>query len=106
MLGVQTCALPDRKSTRLNSSHTLISYAVFCLKKNHDIDDDLGVARRIGLGGAGDGRCSSPHFPFLFVLLWEPRPACALFSSRVFFFLKDGRPPKISPFPQTAPLPT
>src|SRR3954449_11825120 len=54
--GVQTCALPihtselqshshlvcrllefrrvDRKSTRLNSSHTLISYAVFCFKKN------------------------------------------------------------------------
>src|SRR5947207_11554779 len=26
-------ALLDRKSTRLNSSHTVISYAVFCLKK-------------------------------------------------------------------------
>src|SRR5436190_18487099 len=26
-------APPDRKSTRLNSSHTVISYAVFCLKK-------------------------------------------------------------------------
>src|SRR3954462_16040376 len=26
---------PDRKSTRLNSSHTIISYAVFCLKKKH-----------------------------------------------------------------------
>src|SRR5438132_9599518 len=25
--------LSDRKSTRLNSSHTVISYAVFCLKK-------------------------------------------------------------------------
>src|SRR2546430_13316366 len=25
----------DRKSTRLNSSHSQISYAVFCLKKNH-----------------------------------------------------------------------
>src|SRR5260221_13151785 len=25
--------LGDRKSTRLNSSHTVISYAVFCLKK-------------------------------------------------------------------------
>src|ERR1041385_9470823 len=25
---------PDRKSTRLNSSHGYISYAVFCLKKN------------------------------------------------------------------------
>src|SRR5436190_15140316 len=27
----ETCR--DRKSTRLNSSHTVISYAVFCLKK-------------------------------------------------------------------------
>src|SRR5260221_7589674 len=26
-------AMLDRKSTRLNSSHTVISYAVFCLKK-------------------------------------------------------------------------
>src|SRR5256884_6265255 len=26
-------AIPDRKSTRLNSSHGYISYAVFCLKK-------------------------------------------------------------------------
>src|SRR5687768_18270670 len=27
--------LPDRKSTRLNSSHGYISYAVFCLKKKN-----------------------------------------------------------------------
>src|SRR5205807_6297750 len=27
----------DRKSTRLNSSHLVISYAVFCLKKKKDI---------------------------------------------------------------------
>src|SRR5256885_14977329 len=27
------CAPTDRKSTRLNSSHLVISYAVFCLKK-------------------------------------------------------------------------
>src|SRR5437868_11977181 len=27
------CAARDRKSTRLNSSHVSISYAVFCLKK-------------------------------------------------------------------------
>src|SRR5437588_1301814 len=26
----------DRKSTRLNSSHTVISYAVFCLKKKNE----------------------------------------------------------------------
>src|SRR5258708_18189992 len=28
----------DRKSTRLNSSHQIISYAVFCLKKNKEIN--------------------------------------------------------------------
>src|SRR5260221_3881127 len=32
--------LADRKSTRLNSSHTVISYAVFCLKKKKT-DDTL-----------------------------------------------------------------
>src|SRR5699024_12352841 len=31
--GEQTRRLRDRKSTRLNSSHVSISYAVFCLKK-------------------------------------------------------------------------
>src|SRR5437762_4768932 len=30
---VRRCASADRKSTRLNSSHRCISYAVFCLKK-------------------------------------------------------------------------
>src|SRR5260221_2802583 len=29
---------PDRKSTRLNSSHTVISYAVFCLKKKKNVN--------------------------------------------------------------------
>src|SRR2546430_10561339 len=29
--------VPDRKSTRLNSSHSQISYAVFCLKKKNNI---------------------------------------------------------------------
>src|SRR5260221_9980216 len=29
-------AAGDRKSTRLNSSHTVISYAVFCLKKKNE----------------------------------------------------------------------
>src|SRR3712207_9014643 len=30
---------PDRKSTRLNSSHANISYAVFCLKKKKNSGD-------------------------------------------------------------------
>src|SRR5436190_18233567 len=31
----------DRKSTRLNSSHTVISYAVFCLKKKKKFNHNL-----------------------------------------------------------------
>src|SRR5438034_7809071 len=33
----------DRKSTRLNSSHTVISYAVFCLKKKKKHKNDINV---------------------------------------------------------------
>src|SRR2546427_5281437 len=33
VFGLRVGALTDRKSTRLNSSHSQISYAVFCLKK-------------------------------------------------------------------------
>src|SRR5690606_40742841 len=47
-LGVRTTAqldeaiatLRDRKSTRLNSSHVKISYAVFCLKKKKSVRPD------------------------------------------------------------------
>src|SRR2546426_347626 len=38
-------ALEDRKSTRLNSSHLVISYAVFCLKKKKRHNNSTGVAR-------------------------------------------------------------
>src|SRR3712207_7002927 len=40
-LGVQATVfyLADRKSTRLNSSHANISYAVFCLKKKKNHND-------------------------------------------------------------------
>src|SRR2546426_3913117 len=34
-------ARPDRKSTRLNSSHLVISYAVFCLKKKKKTSQPL-----------------------------------------------------------------
>src|SRR2546426_2233267 len=34
---------PDRKSTRLNSSHLVISYAVFCLKKKKKRVNNLKI---------------------------------------------------------------
>src|SRR5205085_12299629 len=42
-------ALRDRKSTRLNSSHSQISYAVFCLKKKKK--KHLVIERLLTIGG-------------------------------------------------------
>src|SRR5436309_4590891 len=44
-------ARTDRKSTRLNSSHVKISYAVFCLKKKKQVEvdrDSRHIRRRHG----------------------------------------------------------
>src|SRR2546426_5016860 len=38
---VYSPARRDRKSTRLNSSHLVISYAVFCLKKKKEVHEHL-----------------------------------------------------------------
>src|SRR3712207_8081155 len=40
-VGGNTDRLADRKSTRLNSSHANISYAVFCLKKKNKMTQSL-----------------------------------------------------------------
>src|SRR5260221_1498443 len=37
----------DRKSTRLNSSHTVISYAVFCLKKKNTNTHSTDPSHRV-----------------------------------------------------------
>src|SRR6476620_12014179 len=48
---------PDRTSTRLNSSHAHISYAVFCLKKKKTGEKGLPDAQQSGVVNAvtGDG---------------------------------------------------
>src|SRR5437588_7473487 len=51
LIGVVVLAL-DRKSTRLNSSHTVISYAVFCLKKKITINK-LATATAFGDDAGG-----------------------------------------------------
>src|SRR2546427_3494651 len=42
-----TRALRDRKSTRLNSSHSQISYAVFCLKKKNELQSQSNIVCRL-----------------------------------------------------------
>src|SRR5437764_9782539 len=44
----------DRKSTRLNSSHRCISYAVFCLKKKKITKEDFGKGKYLVLGSVDD----------------------------------------------------
>src|SRR5688572_31353696 len=39
------CFLGDRKSTRLNSSHSQISYAVFCLKKKKTLENNFIISK-------------------------------------------------------------
>src|SRR5207249_9593914 len=48
-------AVQDRKSTRLNSSHVSISYAVFCLKKKKNLHTDSLIFLTLDL-------CSLCHY--------------------------------------------
>src|SRR5476649_556635 len=81
----------DRKSTRLNSSHTVISYAVFCLKKKNvveDAHDDRTIADR------DFSRLSLYFFrQFAFILI--------ILVFLFFFFLMIRRPPRSTLFPYT-----
>src|SRR5207253_5288427 len=60
----RTCEKRDRKSTRLNSSHVAISYAVFCLKKKKtikiaDIDSTQESTEVATLHHSRDASCAS-----------------------------------------------
>src|ERR1022692_2248010 len=90
----------DRKSTRLNSSHLVISYAVFCLKKNKtEMSVECLPASRaselIGKNGRVAGRRC----------LVTPTKQCATHlslcpgRSYFFFFLINRAPPQITIFP-------
>src|SRR5271170_633477 len=73
-------ATADRKSTRLNSSHEWISYAVFCLKKKKKTSPGRMV-----------------EIPRLSVLKAPPWKAASFF----LFFLMIRRPPRSTLFPYT-----
>src|ERR1039457_7094345 len=84
---------PDRKSTRLNSSHLVISYAVFCLKKKHQ----TRVAAPHGALETPRHDCARPAPRTLAPSTASARrrvlPASVWFSVVFFFFLKAGPPP-------------
>src|SRR3954462_5618928 len=86
----QTCAL-DRKSTRLNSSHTIISYAVFYLKKKTKPEiDDAHEGRYMWHSWMTTRPSLLTALPC--TTLTSPTPCCRCFSSPLsaFFFNKTA----------------
>src|SRR3954463_12424508 len=73
----------DRKSTRLNSSHTIISYAVFCFKKERRVQR-VEAGREQDDRGKGDHYLADDH-------AHVPQHVEDL-SYPVFFLLQPGRP--------------
>src|SRR6266581_3018117 len=90
----------DRKSTRLNSSHPSISYAVFCLKKKNDnaVRSNEATTYDVGL---------CPRYGFhSYLLRRRSRHPCACrlhlgAGDYRFFFLMILRPPRSTLFPYT-----
>src|SRR5215217_1929171 len=88
----------DRKSTRLNSSHANISYAVFCLKKKNKIQEQneqqkkhckkTQILRHQAAIVSGLSKVTDDTWSYGFDLL-------------VFFFLMIRRPPRSTLFPYT-----
>src|SRR3712207_6922989 len=62
----------DRKSTRLNSSHANISYAVFCLKKKHEDTRIEAVCGAVVLEEAARLEEQKPEFQLLHYLVRRP----------------------------------
>src|SRR6266496_3623414 len=87
----------DRKSTRLNSSHVEISYAVFCLKKKNFVLFDLyALAQERELFPV-----FASVFRFVIRLLDFHHFNRQNFAVLLLFFLMIRRPPRSTLFPYT-----
>src|SRR6266536_2192452 len=92
----------DRKSTRLNSSHEWISYAVFCLKKKSIAERDLlrGEGKNLAdhISAAQRSGLVADEVDVLVCLLLD---RTGLWLQLLFFFLMIRRPPRSTLFPYT-----
>src|SRR3954467_6434293 len=93
----------DRKSTRLNSSHTIISYAVFCLKKKNvaSLGSPVRDVRRAA--GAEDatrrGAATARRRQPIGAPVAKPSGLLTL----PFFFKRHPDPPNSPPSPTSPP---
>src|SRR5574343_251877 len=97
---LREAATIDRKSTRLNSSHITISYAVFCLKKKnqdqHKLNGITNTLKKKNMKNYTHSYRSHTRYP---------PPSLPLISTHFslffFFFLMIRRPPRSTLFPYT-----
>src|ERR1017187_268401 len=97
---------PDRKSTRLNSSHRCISYAVFCLKKKTNTIKQAAPAQvrdelRIAPMGARTTQVRYEGPAAVLRATCRQRSTIAWF----FFFFNYAAPPEFFPLPPPAAFP-
>src|SRR6267378_2117839 len=95
-----TC--PDRKSTRLNSSHVEISYAVFCLKKKkNNIETTSKVKKTQRAHHMQELMAELERLANLFGVIVAFGNVASFSLILFFFFLMIRRPPRSTLFPYT-----
>src|SRR5471032_2434431 len=88
------CDVRDRKSTRLNSSHITISYAVFCLKKKNTAVSSALMSRR-------EESASISRVRIVLCIGRSFEKVGQQLVRHCFFFLMIRRPPRSTLFPYT-----
>src|SRR6202011_6213709 len=91
----------DRKSTRLNSSHRCISYAVFCLKKKKKQKTNQQQKRATNTYERVTYTQHNSCPRMLSPLYLLPIIPVLFFLFFLFFFLMIRRPPRSTLFPYT-----
>src|ERR1039457_368063 len=92
----------DRKSTRLNSSHLVISYAVFCLKKKRNVKEEpTQAAHHIADNGLTRQGCSVLQLSRALAPVAQSIVRPLYLQGLSFFFLMIRRPPRSTLFPYT-----
>src|ERR1022692_1853124 len=92
------CALSDRKSTRLNSSYLVISYAVFCLKKKKKkVMPSPALPQRDARNAAGNASGPTPRTDTDAYGQLPAGSVAAVQLQRIFLFFNDRAAPEIYP---------
>src|ERR1039457_1836692 len=96
----------DRKSTRLNSSHLVISYAVFCLKKKKRCATSSRLRNSLSTAPNMLPRTSSSGGLVQGLHGVRLHPGCVVIGAVfVFFFITDGAHRDFPLFPHPGPSP-